>query len=149
MEPLDKVLQIAQLKKEQIDDIVMVGGSTRIPYVRQKVSEYFDYKKLNYQAHPDECVAMGAAYIGLMQSDTSGLLPELNFENETAGLYDSCYRRQSTINTRDDNSSEDDAADIADHIIAQDARISNEFEESVRQFKDICKKFESGSEFSS
>ena len=120
MEPLDKVLQIAQLRKEQIDDIVMVGGSTRIPYVRQKVSEYFGYKKLNYQTHPDECVAMGAAYIGLKQSDTSGQLPELNFENEAAGRYDSSYKKQSMIVTR-----------------------NNEFEESVREFNDICSKFSS------
>ena len=76
-------------------------------------------------------------------------LPELNFENEAAARYDSCYRRHSTIVTRDENSSEDDAADIADPVIAQDARISNEFEDSVREFNDICKNFESGSEFSS
>ena len=44
----------------------MVGGSTRIPEVLKRVSEFFDGKELNKSAHPDECVATGAALLGHM-----------------------------------------------------------------------------------
>jgi heat shock protein 1/8 len=59
--PLDGLLRDAKLDKSQIHEIVMVGGSTRIPRVRQLVSEYFNGKKLNDSVNPDEAVAYGAA----------------------------------------------------------------------------------------
>jgi L1 cell adhesion molecule like protein len=49
------------MSKSEIDEIVMVGGSTRIPRIRQLVSEYFGGKKLNDSVNPDEAVAYGAA----------------------------------------------------------------------------------------
>lgn len=57
---LDKVLEDAKLKKHQIDEVVMVGGSTRIPKVREIVKSYFDGKTLNDSVNPDEAVAYGA-----------------------------------------------------------------------------------------
>ena len=59
--PLDGLLRDAKLDKSQIHEIVMVGGSTRIPRVRQLVTEYFNGKKLNDSVNPDEAVAYGAA----------------------------------------------------------------------------------------
>jgi heat shock protein 1/8 len=61
LKPLDQVLQDAGLAKSQIDEIIMVGGSTRVPKIRQLVSDYFGGKKLNDSVHPDEAVAVGAA----------------------------------------------------------------------------------------
>ena len=59
--PLDQVLRDAKMSKDQIHEIVMVGGSTRIPKIRDLVSQYFNGKKLNDSVHPDEAVAYGAA----------------------------------------------------------------------------------------
>lgn len=59
--PLDQLLRDAKVSKDQINEIVMVGGSTRIPRIRQLVSEYFGGKKLNDSVNPDEAVAYGAA----------------------------------------------------------------------------------------
>lgn len=55
-----KALKDAQLKKEQIDHIVLVGGSTRIPYLKSEVSRFFE-KPVNDSLDPDEVVALGAA----------------------------------------------------------------------------------------
>jgi heat shock protein 1/8 len=59
--PLDQLLRDAKLSKEQIHEIVMVGGSTRIPRIRKLVQDYFNGKKLNDSVNPDEAVAYGAA----------------------------------------------------------------------------------------
>ena len=59
--PLDGLLRDAKMSKSDIDEIVMVGGSTRIPRIRQLVSDYFGGKKLNDSVNPDEAVAYGAA----------------------------------------------------------------------------------------
>jgi Fe-S protein assembly chaperone HscA len=53
-------LRDAELKKDQIDEVVMVGGSTRIPYVRQRVGEFFG-RTPHTELNPDEVVALGAA----------------------------------------------------------------------------------------
>jgi heat shock 70kDa protein 1/2/6/8 len=59
--PLDGLLKDAGLSKNQIHEIVMVGGSTRIPRIRQLLTDYFGGKKLNDSVNPDEAVAYGAA----------------------------------------------------------------------------------------
>jgi heat shock protein 1/8 len=59
--PIDRCLSDAKLSKDQIHEIVMVGGSSRIPKVRELLSSYFNGKKLNDSVHPDEAVAYGAA----------------------------------------------------------------------------------------
>lgn len=61
IEPVDRVLRDAKVSKNQITDIVLVGGSTRIPKVQQMLSEYFNGKELNKSINPDEAVAYGAA----------------------------------------------------------------------------------------
>jgi heat shock protein 1/8 len=59
--PLEQVLRDAKMSKDEIHEIVMVGGSTRIPKIRDLVSGFFNGKKLNDSVHPDEAVAYGAA----------------------------------------------------------------------------------------
>ena len=59
--PLDQVLRDAKISKDQVHELVMVGGSSRIPKIRQMVSDFFNGKKLNDSVHPDEAVAYGAA----------------------------------------------------------------------------------------
>jgi L1 cell adhesion molecule like protein len=59
--PLDGLLRDAKMDKNQIHEIIMVGGSSRIPKVREMLSSYFNGKKLNDSVNPDEAVAYGAA----------------------------------------------------------------------------------------
>ena len=61
MGPLDQVLRDSKISKDQISEVVMVGGSSRIPKVRQLLMDYFNGKKLSDAVHPDEAVAYGAA----------------------------------------------------------------------------------------
>jgi heat shock 70kDa protein 1/2/6/8 len=60
MEPVEKVIRDSKLSKSQIHEIVLVGGSTRIPKVQQLLSEYFGGKELCRSINPDEAVAYGA-----------------------------------------------------------------------------------------
>jgi len=59
--PLDQVLKDAGMQKSDINDVVLVGGSTRIPRIQELLSQYFDGKELNKSINPDEAVAYGAA----------------------------------------------------------------------------------------
>ncbi|TFY73984.1 hypothetical protein EWM64_g10028 [Hericium alpestre] len=61
IEPVEKVLKDAKIPREKVDDIVLVGGSTRIPKIQSLVSEYFGGRQLNKSINPDEAVAYGAA----------------------------------------------------------------------------------------
>ncbi len=61
IEIVDAALNKAGVSKDEIDDVVLVGGSTRIPRIQQLVSEYFGGKVLNKSIHPDHAVAYGAA----------------------------------------------------------------------------------------
>jgi endoplasmic reticulum chaperone BiP len=64
LEPVKKVLTDASLKKTDVDEIVLVGGSTRIPKVQQLLQDFFNGKELNRGVNPDEAVAYGAAVQG-------------------------------------------------------------------------------------
>uniref|UniRef100_A0A646QF71 HSP70 n=1 Tax=Hemiscolopendra marginata TaxID=943146 RepID=A0A646QF71_9MYRI len=59
--PVEQALKDAKLDKNSIDDVVLVGGSTRIPRVQKLLKEYFNGKELNLSINPDEAVAYGAA----------------------------------------------------------------------------------------
>lgn len=61
MKPVERVLKDADLTKKEIDEIVLVGGSTRIPKVQQLVKEFFNGKEPSRGINPDEAVAYGAA----------------------------------------------------------------------------------------
>ena len=62
--PVGKVLQDSGLKKGEVDEVVLVGGSTRIPRVQQLLKDYFNGKEPNRGVNPDEAVAYGAAVQG-------------------------------------------------------------------------------------
>ncbi|KAJ9680007.1 hypothetical protein PVL29_021784 [Vitis rotundifolia] len=72
MGPVKKAMEDAGLEKRQIDEIVLVGGSTRIPKVQQLLKEYFDGKEPNKGVNPDEAVAYGAAVQGSILSGEGG-----------------------------------------------------------------------------
>ena len=61
LDPVDRVLTDAKVSKGQVDEIVLVGGSTRIPKIQKMLSDYFNGKELNKSINPDEAVAYGAA----------------------------------------------------------------------------------------
>jgi len=61
IDPVAKVLKDAKMAADKVDDIVLVGGSTRIPKIQSLVSEFFGGRQLNKSINPDEAVAYGAA----------------------------------------------------------------------------------------
>lgn len=67
--PLERVLKDAKLEKHEIDEVVLVGGSTRIPKVQQLLKDFFNGKEPNKGVNPDEAVAHGAAVQGGVLSD--------------------------------------------------------------------------------
>jgi L1 cell adhesion molecule like protein len=60
MEPVQQVLSDSKISKSQVDEIVLVGGSTRIPKIQEMLSDFFNGKELNKSINPDEAVAYGA-----------------------------------------------------------------------------------------
>lgn len=70
--PVKKVMEDAGLKKSEVDELVLVGGSTRIPKVRQMLEDYFNGKRPNAGINPDEAVAYGAAVQGGILSGDGG-----------------------------------------------------------------------------
>ncbi|CAL8070979.1 unnamed protein product [Orchesella dallaii] len=61
LDPVEKALRDAKMDKSQIHDVVLVGGSTRIPKIQKLLQDYFNGKELNKSINPDEAVAYGAA----------------------------------------------------------------------------------------
>ncbi|CAM9863508.1 unnamed protein product [Scytosiphon promiscuus] len=64
LDPVSAVLKDSGLSKSDVDEVVLVGGSTRIPKVQQLLTSFFDGKELNRKINPDEAVAFGAAVQG-------------------------------------------------------------------------------------
>jgi len=72
MGPVKKAMEDAAFSKDEVDEIVLVGGSTRIPKVQQLIKDYFDGKESNKGVNPDEAVAFGAAVQGGILSGEDG-----------------------------------------------------------------------------
>jgi len=76
--PVEKALRDAKLDKKSIDEIVLVGGSTRIPKVQKLLQDFFNGKELNKSINPDEAVAHGAAIQGaILCGDKSETVKDL------------------------------------------------------------------------
>ena len=110
MEPLNKVIQDAKISKSDVDEIVLVGGTTRIPKIQELLSNYFNGKQLNKSLNPDEAVAIGAAIqcailTGQGSSKTNDLLlldvAPLSLGIETSGgVMTKIIERNTTIPTK-------------------------------------------------
>ena len=70
IEPVEQVLKDSKLSKTQIDEIVLVGGSTRIPKIQQLLKDFFNGKKLNNGVNPDEIVSVGACIQAAILTNT-------------------------------------------------------------------------------
>jgi len=76
MDPVEKVMRDAKMSKSQVHDVVLVGGSTRIPKVQQLLSDFFGGKEPSKSINPDEAVAYGAAVQAAALSGTGGAKTE-------------------------------------------------------------------------
>jgi len=61
LDPVEKVLRDSEIDKANIHEVVLVGGSARIPHIVKPVSDFFNGKEPNESTNPDEAVAYGAA----------------------------------------------------------------------------------------
>jgi len=78
LDPVEKVLKDGKLSKGQVHDVVLVGGSTRIPKVQELLSSFFNGKELNKSINPDEAVAYGAAVqAAILGGDTSDAISQV------------------------------------------------------------------------
>jgi len=110
MEPVERVLRDSKIDKSSVHEIVLVGGSTRIPKVQKLVSDFFNGKEPNKSINPDEAVAYGAAVqAAILSGDTSSKTQEillldvapLSLGIETAGgVMTALIKRNTTIPTK-------------------------------------------------
>ncbi|XP_070179604.1 heat shock protein 68-like [Littorina saxatilis] len=110
LEPVEKALRDAKMDKRQIHEVVLVGGSTRIPRIKKMLQEFMGGKELNKSIHPDEAVAYGAAVqAAVLSGDTSEAIKDvllvdvapLSLGIETAGgVMTKLVERNTTIPTK-------------------------------------------------
>jgi molecular chaperone DnaK len=141
-EPLERVLRDAKVSPRQIDEVVLVGGSTRIPAVQKLVEDLID-KKPNQGVNPDEVVAVGAAVqAGILSGEVKDVLlldvTPLSLGVETfGGIVNKLIPRNTTIPTRKTDlftTAEDNQTSVEIHIV-QGERDLAENNKSLGRFK--------------
>jgi len=139
---IDNALKDAGLTKNEINEIVMVGGSTRIPKVQQLVSEYFNGKKLNKSVNPDEVVALGAAIqAGVLKGDVKDVLlldvTPLSLGIETlGGVMTKIIEKGTTIPVKKSqvfSTAEDNQTAVTIHVLQGEAELAKD-NKSLGQF---------------
>ncbi|MCG2693840.1 molecular chaperone DnaK, partial [Candidatus Parcubacteria bacterium] len=132
--PCQKALDDAGFKKTDIEEIIMVGGMTRMPLVQKKVEEFFG-KKPNVSVNPDEVVALGAAVqAGVLQGDVKDVLlldvTPLSLGLETlGGVMTRLIERNSTIPTSKEqvfSTAADNQSSVEIHVLQGEREMAND-----------------------
>jgi len=134
LKPCEKAIKDAGLKKDKIDEVILVGGSTRIPAVQESVEKFFG-KKPNRSVNPDEVVALGAAVQGgVLAGDVKDVLlldvTPLSLGIETMGnVFDVVIESNSTIpvkKTKTYSTAVDNQPSVDIHILQGERPMAND-----------------------